>query len=98
MSNVEDGYESYLHRRQTSGRRALADWEKDDAFTKLAIVTWPTEMEACINGRESNRSRMRLRYDGYRLLKNAKQQVEALHEAAAKALENWGKADGKYND
>jgi len=90
VSSVEDGYEGYLHRRQVSGRRALADWEKDDTFTKLAMATWPTEMEACINGRESNRSRMRLRYEGYRLLKNAKQQVKALHKASAEALDGWG--------
>lgn len=96
--SIEDGYESYLWRRQQAGHLVLADWEADDVFTKLAMVEYPTEMEACINGRESNRSRMRLRYEGYRLLKNAKQKVEALHEAAAEALKNWGEGDGNINE
>lgn len=93
--SIEAGYESYLWRRQQAGQLAFADWEEDEAFTKLAMVTWPTEMEACVKGRESNRSRMRLRYDGYRLIKNAKQQVEALHEVASETLKSWGKGDEK---
>ena len=91
--SIEDGYESYLWRCQQEGRLLLAAWEKDDAFTKLAMVMYPTEMEACVGGRESNRSRMRLRYDGYRMLKNAKQQVEALQAAASEALKNWGETE-----
>jgi trimethylamine:corrinoid methyltransferase-like protein len=90
MPDIGEGLEEYLARRRRYHASAMAEWERDEAFVALAMTQWSADMEASALGRSSNRSRMRLRYEGYKLLSNAKQQVEALQRAANQALENWG--------
>ena len=86
-ASVQQGLEEYLS--MSEGRRR-AEWEQDAAFVALAMTVYRVDMEGSALGRESNRMRMRLRYEGYRLLPNAKAQVEALHNCAAEALKAWG--------
>lgn len=90
-SSIERGLEEYLARvRRFQKNRFMADWERDTAFMALALTLWPDDCEASAMGRDSNRSRMRLRYQGYKALANAKEQVQALQHAAQAALDSWG--------
>jgi hypothetical protein len=90
MPNIGEGLEEYLARRRRYHITAMAEWERDEAFVALAMTQWPSDMEGSALGRGSNRSRMRLRYEGFKMLSNAKQQVESLQRAAQVALDNWG--------
>lgn len=85
-----DELERYLAWRREAEHPPLAAWERDKAFLALAVTLWPDDAEGSALGRESNRQRMRLRYEGYRALVDAKGQIQALRDAAATALENWG--------
>ena len=85
--SAESGLEEYIaQRRETLELRAR--WELDAPFVALAMTLWPADMEGSALGRESNRTRMRLRYEGHKANLNAIAQIEALRDAAIEALEH----------
>jgi hypothetical protein len=82
--------ERYLSCRRDEHNPPLAAWERDEAFLALALALWPDDCEGASIGRESNRQRLRLRYEGFRALARARETVEKLREAADEALKHWG--------
>ena len=82
--------ERWYGERARNGPAQFADWEQDEVFLELALAIWPLDMEMARGARyeESARSRLRLRWEGYSALTNAKAQVQALADAAHAALES----------
>ena len=74
---------------QRSVKSELAEWERDEVFMAVAATTWPVDFEIASQGYpgQSARQRLRLRHEGFIVLTNARQQVEALQVAATRALE-----------
>lgn len=89
MKTTEDSLEQYMTRLRHHRSAVKSNWESDDNFVRLAMALWPTDMEASALGRDSNRSRMRLRFQGYQAITQARQQVDALHAATKAALATW---------
>jgi hypothetical protein len=82
--------EEYLERRHAAREADLAEWESDAVFLELAAVTWPDDFDkACKPGyrAQSARDRLRLRWQGYRAIERAKEQVEGLGVACRNMLE-----------
>jgi len=80
--------ENWYGNREKNIRAQLADWEKDKVFVALALTEYQLDMELCVCPRfePSARTRMRLRWEGHRLLPDARAKVEALRQAAELAL------------
>jgi hypothetical protein len=95
-AQISDELARYLARVGERARR-VADWERDAPFVAMALARFPEDMEGCALGRESNRSRMRLRYQGYTMLSNARKEVEAIRAAADSALAAMGGAKRRKN-
>lgn len=89
MAHAGDELEKYYARMRELGRDALADWERDPAFIAIAAVRCPVDLEGSALGRESNRMRMRMRYEGYQMLAYARREVEALKTACDQAILAW---------
>lgn len=82
--------DEYLERRHQARDADLAEWESDAVFLELAAVTWPEDFDkACRPGypAQSSRDRLRLRWQGYRAIERAKEQVLALRLACRNMLE-----------
>lgn len=76
--------DEYLKKRHLAREADLAEWESDTVFLELAAVTWPDDFDkACRAGyqAQSSRDRLRLRWQGYRAIERAKEQVIALELA-----------------
>jgi hypothetical protein len=81
--------ERYLSCRRSEHNPPLAAWERDEAFLVVALALWPDDCEGAAIGRESNRQRLRLRYEGFRALARSRELVAALRDAADDALKRW---------
>lgn len=83
--------EKWLTDRQKHSGTPLADWEQDEAYLALVAVEYPLDMELArmeTYKAQSARQRLRLRYEGYLLLRDARRKIEALRAAAEVALDS----------
>lgn len=95
---IVERLEGWLLDRQRHSGTPLADWEQDHAFLALATAEYPLDMEMArmeTYKAQSARQRLRLRWEGYRLVLGARQKIEALHAAAGLALESLSETPPK---
>lgn len=86
--NVTERLEKWYGERRLHVRADLAEWEQDETFVELALSLWPLDMEMARSGRfqASAAQRLRLRWEGYRAITNARDQVLALQTTCTAVL------------
>jgi hypothetical protein len=84
-ATLEERLERWYSDRTTNQATLLADWERDRAFLAIAVTQYPADIELArltSYKAQSARQRLRLRWEGFHLMRNARQQMQALADAS----------------